>query len=250
VRQVIPFSLDFQRAKTQNGPNRSSILTKNRNKFGTLPFGVSAIGISGCAMAGGLVPGFPKSRNSKTPNSKHAPLFRSFLHRDFGMCDNMRYRTWVSREMKLQNTKLQTCSTVLGFPPLGFLDVRRQEVSHLGLPGVETLKHHTLNMLYYFGVSSIGISGCATIRGLTPGFPGAETLKHQTLNILHYFGVSSIGILGCSMTGGLAPGFSGNRNSKTPNSKHTPLFWGFLHRDFRMCDDRRSHTWVSQEPKL
>jgi hypothetical protein len=39
------------------------------------------------------------------------------------------------------------------------------------------------------------------------GFLGAETPKHQTLNMLHYFRVSSIGISGCAMTGGLAHRF-------------------------------------------
>jgi hypothetical protein len=70
------------------------------------------------------------------------------------------------------------------------------------------------------------------------GFPGAETPKHQTLNMLHYFGVSSIGISGCATTGGLAPGFPGSRNSETPNSKHAPLFRDFLHRDFGTCETR------------
>jgi hypothetical protein len=59
------------------------------------------------------------------------------------------------------------------------------------------------------------------------GFSGAKTLKHQTLNMLHYFGVSSIGILGCATTGGLTPGFPRSQNSETPKSKYAPLFRGF-----------------------
>jgi hypothetical protein len=55
-------------------------------------------------------------------------------------------------------------------------------------------------MLHYFGVSSIGISGCATTGGLAPGFPGSRNSETPSSNMLHYFGVSSIGI---SRVGGL-----------------------------------------------
>jgi hypothetical protein len=127
MRQAIPFSLDFQRAETQNGPNRLSRLIATQNKFGTLPFRVSAIRISGCATTGGLAPRFPRSRNSETPNSKHAPLFRGFLHRDFGMCDDRRSRTWVSREPKLETPNSKHAPLFLGFlhRDFGMCDDRR-----------------------------------------------------------------------------------------------------------------------------
>jgi hypothetical protein len=176
-------------------------------------FRISSIGISGYATTGGLAPGFPGSRNSETPNSKHAPLFS-------------------------------------GFPPSGFRDMRRQEVSHLGFPGAETPKHQTLNILHYFGISSIGISGYATTGGLAPGFPGSrnsETPNSKHAPLFRDFLHRDFGI--CDDRG-LAPGFPGSRNSETPNSKHAPLFRDFLHRDFGICDDKRSRTWVSREPKL
>jgi hypothetical protein len=70
--------------------------------------------------------------------------------------------------------------------------------------------------------SALGFSGCRNYQNI------------KLLTMLHYFGVSSIGILGCAMTGELALGFHGILNSETPNSKHAPLFQGFLHWGFHM----------------
>jgi hypothetical protein len=161
--------------------------------------------------------------------------------------------------------------------------MREQEVSHLGFPGAETPKHRTLNTLYYFGISQVGISGLASARELALGYSGYRNTETPNLYALSHFGISQVGISGLASarelalgysgyrntetpnlyalsnfgnsqtgfsgyatTGGLAPGFPGSRNSEIPNSKHAPLFRGFLHRDFRdfgVGFSRLANTW-------
>jgi hypothetical protein len=70
--------------------------------------------------------------------------------------------------------------------------VRRQEVSHLDLPGAETLKYKLLNLCIYFGISyveisRVGDSGLASTRNSPLDIPGTETPRSYNFSILLSF---------------------------------------------------------------
>jgi hypothetical protein len=64
-----------------------------------------------------------------------------------------------------------------------------------------------------------------------------------------HFGVLAIGFSRYARTGGLAPRFPESRNSKTPNSKYTILFWDFASQDFETCECKGTRPWVFRVPK-
>jgi hypothetical protein len=101
--------------------------------------------------------------------------------------------------------------------------MREHEVSHLGFPEVKTLKHLTLNTLYYFGISHVEISGLTSERELTLGYFGYRNTKMSNLYVLSHFGISQVEILGLASAGELALRCPRYRNAETPSSKRPTL---------------------------
>jgi len=91
-----------------------------------------------------------------------------------------------------------TCFPTSGFPPLGFWDVRRQEVSHLGFSGAETLKHQTLtcfptSRIHPSGFRELGVLRLANMWGPHLGTPGAKISKYDNFSILYLSGYRKSG---------------------------------------------------------
>jgi hypothetical protein len=99
---------------------------------------------------------------------------------------------------------------ISGFCKLGFHDVHKQEVFHLGFLGAKTPKPiYTLSS--FLGFHKSGFCHVRRQEVSHLGFLGAETTKP-------IYTLSS--------------------------------FRGFASRDFAMCTDKKSRTWVSWESKL
>ena len=93
---------------------------------------------------------------------------------------------------EIPNVNTYPCWSNSGFHKLKFCNMRRQEVSYLDLPGVETPKYKLLNLCIYFGISPIGISrvgnsGLACTRDLLLDLSGVEIPRHQDLSTLLLF---------------------------------------------------------------
>jgi hypothetical protein len=117
---------------------------------------------------------------------------------------------------------------------------------------LQTLKLKILFTLSRFGISPTGTSGtrisrCAKTRGLAPRFPKSQNSEaHIYTKIISGFRKSGFRDVCRQEVSHL--GFPG---AETPKPIYTlSSFRGFASRDFAMCVDKRSRTWVSREPKL
>jgi hypothetical protein len=90
------------------------------------------------------------------------------------------YRTWVSRELKLRNIITCPRSIISRFRKSGFRATRRQEVLHLGFPGVETLKHpNSRHAMPFRGFASQGF-GTGEYKRLASRYPRCRNT--ETIN--------------------------------------------------------------------
>jgi hypothetical protein len=151
---------------------------------------------------------------------------------------------------KHRNTINSSRYTFSGFHTSGFHDMREQEVSHLGFPGAETSKHYiTLNTLYYFGISQVGISGLASARELALGYSEYRNTETPNLYALSHFRISQVGISGLASARELTLGYFGYRNTKTPNLYVLSPFRDFASQDFGTCECKGTLPWVFRVPK-
>jgi hypothetical protein len=138
--------------------------------------------------------------------------FRGFASRDFGTGE---YKRLALRYPGCRNTEtpyLIRAIIISGFHKSGFRDWRLQENLPLGILGVETPKHQTLDMLFHFEGFASQDFGLASTRDLPLDIPGVETLKHHISSTLL-------------------------------------SFRGFASRDFASGEYKETDPWVSRLPK-
>jgi hypothetical protein len=147
----------------------------------------------------------------------------------------------------MQLSHFRTSETVSGLRKLGVRNERESSSSTLQTP-----KPKILFTLSRFGISPTGtsrteISRCAKTRGLAPGFLRSRNSEaHIYTKLISGFHKSGFRDVRRQEVSHL--GFPG---VETSNPIYTlSSFWGFTSRDFEMCADKRSRTWVSRELKL
>jgi hypothetical protein len=121
--------------------------------------------------------------------------------------------------------------------------------------GTEIPKYPILSVLSHFGIPPFGISRYVKTRGLAPRFPGSRKLRViKTLNMLHYFGVSSIGIslIGVSRLANSWGPHLGTPGAEIPKYNHFSTLYPFGVSQVGisgLASTRETYPWVFRVPK-
>jgi hypothetical protein len=125
----------------------------------------------------------------------------------------------------------------------------------IGISGTEIPKYPILSVLSHFGIPPFGISRYVKTRGLAPRFPGSRKLRViKTLNMLLYFGVSSIGIslIGVSRLANSWGPHLGTPGAEIPKYNHFSTLYSFGVSQVGisgLASTRETYPWVFRVPK-